>query len=127
MVPNAKCEEKIRLGYLTPAFSGGPYVTLEFSGVSNPKCEEQNRKCLPHPYLLGGPKEGGTTTQPLHSRGSPTPSARKKTELPASPRPSQRPKRGRNCYVTHAFSGVPNAKRGEKIRIGYLPLTFSGA
>ena len=26
------------------------------------------------------------------------------------------PKRGRKCYVTAAFSGVPNSKRGEEIR-----------
>ena len=28
------------------------------------------------------------------------------------------PKRGRKCYVTTAFLGVPNAKRGDKIRSG---------
>ena len=27
---------------------------------------------------------------------------------------SQGPKRGRNCYVTPAFSGIPNAKLGDK-------------
>ena len=48
------------------------------------------------------------------------------------------PKRGRNCYVTPAFSGVPNAKRGEqnqkwsptkgnKIRSGSLTPAFSRA
>ena len=30
---------------------------------------------LPQPCLLGPPKEGGNATSPLHSRGSPTPSA----------------------------------------------------
>ena len=40
--------------------------------------------------------------------------------------PSSGPRRGRNSYVTLALSGVPNAKRGEKIRIGYLTLAFSG-
>ena len=47
--------------------------------------------------------------------------------MATSPRPSRGPKRGRNCYVTPAFSGVPNAKRGDKITSGYLTPTFSGA
>ena len=47
--------------------------------------------------------------------------------MAASPLPSRGPKRGRNCYVTPAFSGVPNAKRGDKIRNGYLTPAFSGA
>ena len=68
---------------------------------------------------------------PLHSRGSPTPSAgrKRKSELAASPLPSQGSKRGQKCYITPEFSGVPNAKRGEKIEtiIGYLTLAFSGA
>ena len=34
------------------------------------------------------------------------------------------PKRGRKCYVTPAFSGVPN--KGDKIRSGYLTPAFSG-
>ena len=37
------------------------------------------------------------------------------------------PKRGRNCYVTPAFSGILNAKLGEKIRSGYLTRAFAGA
>ena len=41
--------------------------------------------------------------------------------------PSRGPKRGRNSYVIPAFSGVPNVKRGEKIRSGYLNPAFSGA
>ena len=32
--------------------------------------------------------------------------------------PSQGPKRGRKCYITPAFSGVPY--KGDKIRIGCL-------
>ena len=68
---------------------------------------------------------------PLHSRGSPTPSVGStitrgpqqrvtKSEVIASPLPSRGPKGGRKCYVTPAFSGVPNAKRREKIRSGHL-------
>ena len=44
----------------TPAFLG------------TPNKREQNQKWLPHPCLLGGPKEGGSAMSPLHSRGSPT-------------------------------------------------------
>ena len=39
--------------------------------------------------------------------------------------PSRGPKGGRKCYVTPALSGIPNAKRGEKIRSGYLAPAFS--
>ena len=38
--------------------------------------------------------------------------------------PSWGPKRGRDCYVTPAFSGIPNTKHGEKIRSGYLTPAF---
>ena len=44
--------------------------------------------------------------------------------MAASTVPSRGPKTGRNCYVTCAFSGVPNTMRGEKIRSGYLTPTF---
>ena len=37
-----------------------------------PNKGEQNQKWLPHPRLLGGPKEGGNATSTLHSRASPT-------------------------------------------------------
>ena len=37
------------------------------------------------------------------------------------------PKRGWKCYVAIAFSGFPKAKRGEKIRSGYLTRAFAGA
>ena len=47
--------------------------------------------------------------------------------MATSPLPSRGPKRGRNCYVTLAFSGIPNANREEEIRSGYLTLAFSGA
>ena len=39
-----------------------------------------------------------------------------KSEVAASPLPSREPKRGRNCYITPAFSGVPN--KGDKIKAG---------
>ena len=42
-----------------------------------------------------------------HQRGT-------KSEVAASPLPSRGPKRGRKCYATPAFSGIPNAKCGEQ-------------
>ena len=65
--------------------------------------------------------------QPLHSRGSPAPSAGTKSQVAPSPLPSRRPKRGHNCYVTRspAFSGDLN-KRHEITR-GYLTPAFPGA
>ena len=44
--------------------------------------------------------------------------------MATSPLPRRRPRGGRNCYVTPAFSGVP--KRGDKIRISYLTLPCRG-
>ena len=60
----------------SPLPSRGPkggrrcYVTPAFSGVPNK--QERNQKWLPHPCLLGGPKEGRDATSPLHSWASPT-------------------------------------------------------
>ena len=34
--------------------------------------------------------------------------------MAASPLPSLGPKKGRKCYITPVFSGVPNAKRGKQ-------------
>ena len=50
---------------------------------------------------------GGNATSPLHSRGSPTKGTKSELAGPTS---------GRKCYITTAFSGVPN--KGDKIRIG---------
>ena len=66
---------KIRSGYLTLPSMGRKrgrkcYIAPAFSGVPNKRHE--NQKWLPHPCLLGGPKEGGNATSPLNSRGSPT-------------------------------------------------------
>ena len=76
---------------------------------------------LCHPCILGDPQHRGT-----------------KSEVATSPLPSRGPKRGWKCNVTPAFSGIPNAKRGEqnqkwsptkgnKIRSGCLTPAFSGA
>ena len=47
--------------------------------------------------------------------------------MATAPLPSWGPKRGQDCSVTLAFSGVPNAKHEEKITSDYLTPTFFGA
>ena len=42
----------------------------------------------------------------------------------SGPMPSRGPKNGRNGYINVAFLGVPNVKRGNKIRRGYLATTI---
>ena len=53
-------------------------------------------------------------------------SAGRRSKVAVSPLRSQRPTSGRKCYVTRRISGIPIAKRTEKIRSGYLTLAFSG-
>ena len=48
------------------------------------------------------------------------------SEVASSRLLSQGPRRGRKCYGTPAFSGVPNAKCGERMSTRYLTPTFSG-
>ena len=85
---NQKCcrtkEEIIRkaaspLPSRKPTRGGKCYVTLAFSGIPNK--EEQSQNDLPPPCLLGGPKQGGNATSPLHSRGSPAPSKGSKIRM----------------------------------------------
>ena len=131
-IPNAKRGDKIRSGYLTPAFSRAQKraeLLHEPCILGDPQCQapSENQKWLPHLCLLGGPKTGGSATYTLHSRGAPTPSAGRKSEVATSAMPSRGPKRGQNCYVIPACSGILNAKRREKMRSGYLTPAFSGA
>ena len=69
------------------------YLTTAFSGA--PK----RAVLLRNHCILGGPQR--------QARGT-------KSEVPASPLPSRGPTNGRKCYITLAFSGVPNTKGGEK-------------
>ena len=130
-----------------PCILGDPQRQPRGAKISSgPNKGKQNEKWLPHPCLLVGPKEGGNATPPLHSRGSTTPRAggKKTIVVPnkgkqfkkwlphpcllrgqklggnaTSTPPSRGPKRGRKCYATPAFSGIPNAKhREQKISSG---------
>ena len=66
-VANAKRVEKVRRGYLTPAFSGA-WKRAEL--LCNPcilggpehKAQRENQKWLTHPRTLVGPQEGGLGT-----------------------------------------------------------------
>ena len=97
--------------YETPVFSRVPNkgdkirsgcLNLAFSGA------QKRVEVLQNPCVLGGPQTRG--------QGS---------EVVASPLPSRVPKRGRNCYQTCVFSGVPD--KGDKIRSGCLNPVFLGA
>ena len=95
----------------------------------------QNQHWLPQPCLIGGPKEGGNATSPLHSRGSPTPSAGTKLEVATSPLPSRgSPTKGtrskwaqKRAEMLHhpCILGGPQTN-GDKIRIGRLNPAFWG-
>ena len=71
-VPNER--DKIRIGYLTPAFSGPPKTPTFSAGhkweellrnsciLGGPQQGGQNQNWLPHHYVLGGPQMGGIAT-----------------------------------------------------------------
>ena len=80
------------------------YLTPAFSGA------QKRAEFLRNPCILRDPKQRG-----------------RKSEVATPPLASRGPRRGRNRYVTPAFSGVANAKPRDKIRSGYLILAFSGA
>ena len=60
-------------------------LTPFFSGA------QKRAEMLRHPRILGRPQQRGM-----------------KSQVVASPLPCRGPKRGRKCYVTPAFSGIPN-------------------
>ena len=126
--PNAKRGEQNRKRlphtyFLGVPKKGGNATSPLHSRGSRKPSGEQTQKWLPQPYVLGGPKEGGNAMPPLHSRGPHHQAQEAKSEVVASPLLSRGPKRGRKCYVTPAFSGVPNTKRGEQNR-KWLPHTY---
>ena len=78
-------------------------LALAFSGA------ETGAEMLRDPYILGGPQQRGT-----------------KSQVGASPLPFQGRKRGRKCYITTAFSGVPN-KREQNQKWMPQPRLLGGA
>ena len=63
-VPNAKRGEKIRSGYLSPAFSGAQNTAESLRSPCilrghQRQARRENQKWLPHPCVLRVPKEGG--------------------------------------------------------------------
>ena len=96
------------------------YITLAFSGFPN-----QGHK------VNGGPQVGGSATSPLRSRGSPNKKTKSKVAykwgevvhhpcvlgVPQTWGQSQRwPTSGRKCYISPAFSGVP--EQGDRFNGG---------
>ena len=83
-------------------------LTPAFSGA------QKRAEMVHHPSILRDPQQRG-----------------RKSEVAASPLPSRGPKRGRKCYITPAFSGVPY-RRGRKQKWPtkgqkcYITPTFSG-
>ena len=109
--------KKIRSGYLTPTFWGAHKRAemlrhLHSGGSSAPSAGSKIRSgCLTsafpgahkraemlcHLCIIRGPQQRGT-----------------KSGVATSSLPSWGPKRGPQCYVTLAFSRIPNAKHGER-------------
>ena len=120
-------------GQIKAGPKGGGNATSPLHSRGSPNKGEQNENWVPQPCLLGGPTVGANATPPLHSRGSPTKGTKSKrtqerAEMLHHPcilgDPQQRgqnqsgPKRGPKCYITPAFSGLPNkgdkSKRAQK-------------
>ena len=113
----------------SPLPSRGPkrgqncYVTRALPGVRNAKSEGKIRMGGLTATFLGDQKRAELLCNYCILGGLQS-NERTKSELAASGLPSRGPKRGRNCYITPAFSRVPNAKCWEKIRISSLTPAF---
>ena len=103
--------------YVTPA-------TSPLHSRGSPNKGGQNQNWLPHPCLLGGPKEDRKAMSSHAFSGVPKQRGAK-SELAASPVPSRGSKRGQKSYVTPAFSGVPK-QRGAKSELATSPLPSRG-
>ena len=104
------------------------YFSPAFSGIPNAQHREEHKN---------GPHVGTGATSPLPSRGSPMPSTGRKSKRaqkwaqwlrqpclfggpqgPARGENQKGPTSGQSGYITPAFSGIPKALQGEKIRNG---------
>ena len=92
------------------------HATLAFSRVPNTNREDKNLKGCLSPTFSGAQERAEMLLHPCILRGPQNQAQGAKSEVAASTQPSRRPKRGRKCYVTPAFLGVPNAKRGDQIQ-----------
>ena len=80
-----------------------------------PQQRQQSHKWLPRPCILRAPTPSAGSKK--HRNGSQK--RQTKSEEATSPLPPKGPKRRRKCYLTPAFSGIPNTKRSkQKIRSG---------
>ena len=122
--------------YVTPTPSAGRKIR------SGPEHRGEKLKWLPHPCLLRGPQEGVNDTSPLHSRGSPIPSAGRNIRGSSQQRVNENRS---GCLNPPCLLGgqkkaemLPNAKRrmknqkwsrtqGRKNRSGCRTPAFSGA
>ena len=126
---------------VTPAFSGIPNAKRgeQKKSVVVPNKGEQNQKWLPHPCLLGGPKEGGNSRGPNAKRGEGRKTKGNKIRSGClTPAFSVAQKRARlirhPCILgdpQRQARGAKNQKwsptKGNKIRSGCLTLAFSVA
>ena len=85
-----------------------------------PNKGKQNQKWLPHPCLLGGPKEGGNATSPLQPRGSPNIRGQNQKWLP-HPCLLGGPQVDGNATSPLHSRGSPK-QRGTKSEVGTTPL-----
>ena len=77
----------------------------------HPHSRSPRAKKLHNPCHLGGPQQQ---------------MQRQNQKWPLNPCPLGGPHVGKDSYITPAILGVPNAKRRDKIRIGYLTTTILG-
>ena len=108
-VPIKKAES--RSGYIGPAFSGA-------NVLGGPHQRGLNQNWLHHSIFVGGQRGGRIATSPLPSPGPMSAGKCYITSSWGSPR-------GRKCYITPPFSGVPI--KWDKMRSGYNTLAFSVA
>ena len=132
-VPNTKRADKIQEFATSPVPSPGPktkhncYVTPAFSGVPKAKRGDKIRRGHLTCAFSGAQKRAELLRNPCILRGPLRQARGKIQEFATSPVPSPGSKTGQNCYVTPAFSRVPDAKHADKNRIGHLTCALSGA
>ena len=111
---------------LNPAFPGAQkraeLLRNPLHSQGSPNKGGRNQKCLPHPCLIGGPKE--VLRHPLHSRGSPNKGGRNQNWLP-QPLPSRGPKRGGSA-MSPLHSRVSPNKGGQNQKWPPHPCLFGG-